>query len=70
MTGVIELEIEDASAKVSTGDPDDEAEDYALSTWAGVIPMQTVLGQPVADPRLAEGIEVPECISALAGRVL
>ncbi len=37
-TRVLELPIEDASAKVRTGGPVDDAEDLELPVWAGVIP--------------------------------
>ena len=59
-TGVIEMRIEEASAKVRTGGPLDDEEDYALDAWAGVIPFGPLAGEPQADPLLREGIAVPE----------
>src|SRR5262249_12610806 len=38
-TAVLEFQIEEASAKVRTGGPKDDAEDYALPVWAGVLPV-------------------------------
>ncbi len=67
MTGVIALPIESASAKVTAGPPDDEDEDYALPVWAGVVPVEQVLGVPVSDPVLADGTPVSPSIAALAG---
>lgn len=48
-TGVLALEIEAASAKIRQGPPDDDAEDYALPIWAGVVPIVTATGQPIGD---------------------
>ena len=52
MTGVIELPIESASAKISAGMPDDEDDDYAISVWAGVLPVTTATGELLDDDRL------------------
>jgi nitroimidazol reductase NimA-like FMN-containing flavoprotein (pyridoxamine 5'-phosphate oxidase superfamily) len=59
-TTVLCLPIEEASAKIRTGPPLDDEEDYALPIWAGVVPLQLVAGDPVNDPRLPEEIPVPE----------
>lgn len=61
---VLSLPLDEASAKLRTGPPVDEEEDYALDAWAGVIPVQTVIGTPIPDPRLAEGIPVSPAASA------
>ncbi len=60
MTTVLSLPLQEASAKIRTGPPLDDEEDYAMSVWAGVIPLQLVAGEPIKDPRLPEGIEAPE----------
>lgn len=52
-TEVVELAVTEASAKVRTGPPVDAPEDYALPTWAGVLPFALRAGAPVADPRCA-----------------
>ena len=62
-TSVIRMQIESASAKTRTGPANDDEEDYALAMWAGVLPMQMGWGQPIDDPRLAEGIRLPEYIT-------
>ena len=59
-TSVLRLPIEEASAKVRTGDPVDDKEDYAMDVWAGVLPLNTTPGDPKPDTRLARGIECPE----------
>jgi nitroimidazol reductase NimA-like FMN-containing flavoprotein (pyridoxamine 5'-phosphate oxidase superfamily) len=58
-TTVLRMELTEASAKVRTGPPIDDEEDYSMSTWAGVIPLRLVAGEPIADPRLPAGIEPP-----------
>jgi nitroimidazol reductase NimA-like FMN-containing flavoprotein (pyridoxamine 5'-phosphate oxidase superfamily) len=59
-TTVLELPLVEASAKIRTGPPLDDEEDYALPIWAGVIPLSLQAGEPINDPRLPDGIEVPE----------
>jgi len=54
-TSVLGMRIEEASAKIRTGPPIDEEEDYALPIWAGIIPIRQGLGKPVDDGRLAPG---------------
>jgi len=61
-TAVLEFTIEEASAKVRTGPPLDDEEDYALPVWAGVLPLTTTPGQPIPDSRLAEKTAVPAYI--------
>jgi len=55
-TKVLKLKITEASAKIRTGPPKDEKEDYMLDIWAGVIPIEKSYGQPIADPDLKPGI--------------
>ena len=59
-TTVLSLPLEEASAKIRTGPPLDDEEDYALPVWAGVIPLRLQASEPIADPRLIDGVEVPE----------
>lgn len=58
-TSVIGFSIEEASAKVRTGPPLDDEEDYALPVWAGVVPVSLETAAPIADSRLPDGIETP-----------
>jgi hypothetical protein len=62
-TTLLAMEIEEASAKVRTGEPKDDEEDYALDIWAGVIPVRQVVGALENDPRLKAGVSVPEHLS-------
>lgn len=60
-TAVLSLPITEASAKLRTGPPLDEEEDYALPVWAGVLPLALKAGELIADPRLhADAVQVPE----------
>lgn len=61
-TTVLALPLGEASAKVRTGPPVDDEEDYEMPVWAGVLPLRTNAGAPVNDPRLAQGIEPPAYI--------
>lgn len=70
MTGVIELKIETASAKISAGLPDDEDEDYAIPVWAGVLPLTTTIGELVNDERLLPGVSPSESVRKMQGKTL
>jgi nitroimidazol reductase NimA-like FMN-containing flavoprotein (pyridoxamine 5'-phosphate oxidase superfamily) len=59
-TEVMEMPIDEGSAKVRTGPPQDDDDDLALPVWAGLIPLRTTPGSPVAAPDLADGIEPPD----------
>jgi uncharacterized protein len=58
-TKVLSLPLDEASAKVRTGPPIDEDEDYELPVWAGVLPLGTNVAEPEPDPRLDPAIETP-----------
>ena len=70
MTGIIELQIETASAKISTGMPEDEDEDYAIPVWAGVLPLESRFTELQSDDRLIEGVEPSEVVRKLQGKIL
>lgn len=64
-TCVLELSIDEASAKIRTGGPtEEEPEDIALPIWAGEVPIYTSWGTPVAATDLAEGIAGSEAVRA------
>jgi nitroimidazol reductase NimA-like FMN-containing flavoprotein (pyridoxamine 5'-phosphate oxidase superfamily) len=58
-TLVLTLPLDEVSAKVRSGPPLDDEEDYALPHWAGVIPLRLEPKAPIADPRLPSGVEAP-----------
>lgn len=57
-TLVLALPLDEASAKIRTGGPVDDEEDYALPIWAGVVPLKLTAGEPVADRDVR--VEAPE----------
>jgi uncharacterized protein len=59
-TLVMCLPVEEFSAKVRQGPPVDDEDDYAFSTWAGVVPLTMVAGGPIDDARLMPGLKAPE----------
>jgi nitroimidazol reductase NimA-like FMN-containing flavoprotein (pyridoxamine 5'-phosphate oxidase superfamily) len=61
---VLSLPLTEASAKLRTGPPMDDEEDYALDTWAGTIPLSVVTGTPIPDARLREGIPLSTAATA------
>ena len=60
---VLSLKLDEVSAKVRTGPPGDDEEDYALPIWAGVIPVRQQMLAPVDDPRLLPGLKPPAHIT-------
>ena len=70
MTGVIALDIEAASAKVSSGMPDDEDEDYEIPIWAGVLPLESKLTELRDDDRLLDDVAPSVVVRQLEGRTL
>ena len=62
-TTVLKLAIDEASAKIRTGDPKDDEEDYAMNVWAGVLPLNLETAAPIADERLDPSITPPEYVS-------
>ena len=61
-TKVLEIEIDEASAKIRTGGPIDDKEDYELNIWAGEIPLKKMPMEPVEDEMLKVGIKVPKSV--------
>ena len=65
-TSVLEFAIEEASAKIRTGGPVDDEEDYALPVWAGVLPLSVRASEPRADERLPAETAIPEYVKRYA----
>ena len=58
-TTVLSLPLNEASAKVRTGAPKDDEEDYALPIWAGIIPLKIEVFPPIEDDRNLAGLDPP-----------
>ena len=70
MTGVIAVTIDSASAKISSGMPDDEDADYDTPVWAGVLPVTTRFGSLVDDDRLLAEVMPSGIVTALQGKTI
>lgn len=64
-TAVLGMPIEEASAKIRTGPPVDDEDDYALPIWAGVVPVRMEVGDPEPDPRNHPELEPPGHATAI-----
>lgn len=67
-TLVLAVPLTEASAKVRGEDPIDEDADMTGPHWAGLVPITTTWGKPTSAADLIDGIEIPEAVSALAGK--
>ncbi len=67
-TAVAAVAIDLASAKVRSGPPVDEADDYALPVWAGLLPLVQRFSDPIPDEDLEAGIPMPDYIDELISR--
>jgi len=65
-TSVVAIQIEEASAKIRTGPPKDDEEDYELPIWAGLVPLEQRWGVPIPDPRLRQNVSLPDYIKVFA----
>jgi uncharacterized protein len=63
-TVVLAVPLQEVSAKVRTGPPKDDEEDYSLPVWSGVLPLALVPGSPDPDARLDPTIPVPSYVTA------
>ena len=70
MTGVIAVDIEAASAKISSGMPSDEPEDYDIPIWAGVLPLESRLTTLQTDDRVLDDVEPSEAVRRMQGKKL
>ncbi|MHA1571546.1 MAG: pyridoxamine 5'-phosphate oxidase family protein [Alphaproteobacteria bacterium] len=65
-TSVLAFAIDEASAKIRTGPPIDDEEDYELAIWAGIVPLVQQVGAAVPCPRLDAGMAIPRHVAAIA----
>jgi len=61
-TTVLAVPLEEVSAKVRTGGPNDDEPDYDLPVWAGVVPLETAVREPIADPKRKSDRPLPDYI--------
>lgn len=64
-TAVLRMPIEEGAAKIRSGPPKDDEEDYSLPIWAGVVPMAMELEPPQPDPANLEGVAMPDHLSRI-----
>ncbi|WP_291729839.1 pyridoxamine 5'-phosphate oxidase family protein [Leisingera sp. F5] len=64
-TALLRMPIEEGAAKIRSGPPKDDEEDYALPIWAGVVPMAMELKPPQPDPANLEGVAMPDHLSRI-----
>ncbi len=65
VTKVLQLKIEEASAKIRAEGVGDDKEDYKLDIWAGILPIERNYGTPINDDKLKEGIAIPKSVKNL-----
>ncbi len=59
-TSIVAISMDDVSAKIRTGPPSDDDEDYELPIWAGLLPLSLTAGPIEDDPVLNDGIAQPD----------
>lgn len=67
-TLVLSIPLHEASAKIRTGQPKDDEDDYVLPVWAGELPLRVVVDQPVPDPRLLPEIKLSKSVQHLRAK--
>jgi nitroimidazol reductase NimA-like FMN-containing flavoprotein (pyridoxamine 5'-phosphate oxidase superfamily) len=70
MTGVIAVDIDTASAKIASGMPEDEDEEYAIRIWAGVLPIESKLTTFQSDDHLVDDVQPSDAIRAMQNKLL
>jgi len=70
MTGVIAVDIESASAKISDKMPADDPADLDAPVWGGVLPLESRFTTLLADDHVREGIEPSDAVRAMEGKKL
>ena len=58
-TSILKLPLTEVSAKVRTGPVEDDADDYALKVWAGIVPLRLVADAPIRDERCDSSLPIP-----------
>ena len=60
---VLHMPIDEGAAKIRTGQPIDDEEDYGWPVWAGVVPVQQLVGAPIPDPRQTAAVADPDYLT-------
>ncbi|MGH6944997.1 MAG: pyridoxamine 5'-phosphate oxidase family protein [Geminicoccaceae bacterium] len=68
-TTVLWMALDEVSAKIRTGPPVDDEEDYGLPVWAGVLPVASAIGHPRPDPRLKADVLLPDYIAQVQAQL-
>ena len=68
-TSILRLPLSEVSAKMRTGDVQDDEEDYALPVWAGVLPIRLAASEPIRDARCDPSLAVPAAVTNFANRL-
>jgi hypothetical protein len=66
-TSILKLPLTEASAKVRNGPVEDDADDYALRVWAGIVPLRLVADTPIRDERCDPALPVPHYATNFRG---
>jgi len=69
-TVILKVKIENASAKIRTGPPDDDIRDLDSPVWAGVIPLKPTAGTPINDPAMKNNIPIPRSVASVVAKYL
>ncbi|MEK9969043.1 MAG: pyridoxamine 5'-phosphate oxidase family protein [Ferrovibrio sp.] len=67
-TMVLRMPLDEASAKIRSGPPKDDAEDMTIQAWAGVLPFATGFAAPLPDPHMAKDAVLPDYLRTLTSR--
>jgi nitroimidazol reductase NimA-like FMN-containing flavoprotein (pyridoxamine 5'-phosphate oxidase superfamily) len=67
-TTVLVLELDEVSAKIRTGGPKDDHEDYDLPVWAGILPLTATYGSPEPDPDRKKDEPIPAYVKQRSGK--
>lgn len=70
VTKVLKFKILEGSAKIRNEGVGDDAKDYELDIWAGLLPIERTYGKPISDPALNDGIEISESVKKVADEKL
>jgi nitroimidazol reductase NimA-like FMN-containing flavoprotein (pyridoxamine 5'-phosphate oxidase superfamily) len=68
-TSVLRVDVESASMKQREGDPIDDAEDYELPIWAGIVPVRITSAGAQDDGRVPPGVAIPASVSKLVSKL-